>query len=379
MNAPSLAACVCRNGSVQADMTNQDSNQVKQGGSSTEQIDKSGVTRIDVPGEGTAIVDADHVISTSSKTLIYLGEKSEGIDIIVEQEGSVVTGRSQEGQDALDAASGEESEGDTEDVDDAHAGCVDVQEGDVVTVRGEDRSDDPGPWKVESIEGDRIEDPEAKLWSSMQLPRREPVSDLTVVEKAKDRTLPHSVPDDDSDDSDEKTVMTDGGRDMDQSDDDLETVTVERPESICNAFNEESRSYFDVSVGDKVVLGRQLCSVTGVRETDNYGDHQDVEIDVESAPFTATVEGGLWECPDCDRVTADDRERPGQIMCTVCIVAEQRAKRRDSHRGETPGRKGRVREALDKDPAEHTIFVPKWRRELAEKAGEPIGDDNGGE
>jgi len=48
--------------------------------------------------------------------------------------------------------------------------------GDVVTVRDEDRSDDPGPWRVEKIEDDT-----ARLWSAYQPLRFEPVGDLNVV------------------------------------------------------------------------------------------------------------------------------------------------------------------------------------------------------
>ena len=59
---------------------------------------------------------------------------------------------------------------------DRQDGGVDV--GDTVTVRDEDQSDDPGPWKVR-----HIKDGTAILWSALQPIRREPVDDLTVVEE----------------------------------------------------------------------------------------------------------------------------------------------------------------------------------------------------
>lgn len=48
--------------------------------------------------------------------------------------------------------------------------------GDVVTVRDEDRSADPGPWKVRAIENGT-----ARLWSAYEPCRYEPVGDLNVV------------------------------------------------------------------------------------------------------------------------------------------------------------------------------------------------------
>lgn len=71
--------------------------------------------------------------------------------------------------------------------------CVNmpVIEDDVVTVRDEDRSADPGPWQVE-----RIENGMAHLWSAWQLPREEPVDDLTIVERAEDTDAPVGVPGD---------------------------------------------------------------------------------------------------------------------------------------------------------------------------------------
>ena len=51
-----------------------------------------------------------------------------------------------------------------------------VEVGDVVTVRDEDRSADPGPWKVRAICGDT-----ATLWSAYQPLREESVGDLNVV------------------------------------------------------------------------------------------------------------------------------------------------------------------------------------------------------
>ena len=52
----------------------------------------------------------------------------------------------------------------------------DVEVGAVVTVRDEDRSADPGPWKVRRICGDT-----ATLWSAYQPLREEPVDDLNIV------------------------------------------------------------------------------------------------------------------------------------------------------------------------------------------------------
>lgn len=52
-------------------------------------VDKSAVVAVPI-GPGPMILAAEHVITTSNKTIVYLGEKSDGIDIIVGQAGSVV-------------------------------------------------------------------------------------------------------------------------------------------------------------------------------------------------------------------------------------------------------------------------------------------------
>lgn len=205
-------------------MVNENSNVNKSAGS----IDsKPAVVRVDVPGVDDALdLDAEHVINVGSgrKQIIYLGDRSDGIDLIVTER--TVMARSQRAQDRLDALNRDGDDDDCSDADardDAHAneddqklvtdGGQDVREGDIVTVRDEDRRGDAGPWKVESI-GDR----EATLWSCMQPMRHEPVSDLTVVERAEDRTLPHGVPgdaDDVDDEDDDQELVTDGGVDGD--------------------------------------------------------------------------------------------------------------------------------------------------------------------
>lgn len=59
---------------------------------------------------------------------------------------------------------------------DTDTDTAEVREGNVVTVRDEDRSSDPGPWTVIDISEDH-----AELWAAWQETRREPIADLQVV------------------------------------------------------------------------------------------------------------------------------------------------------------------------------------------------------
>ncbi|EMA69017.1 hypothetical protein C461_05282 [Halorubrum aidingense JCM 13560] len=156
-------------------------------------------------------IDAVHHFTSGDNRLLHLhiDERAGGIDVTVPLcSDKPAYARSDRGREALGIGTDDQQQERELVADGGH----DVEVGDVVTVRDEDRSADPGPWKVKNIDAGG----EARLWSAWQKPRYEPVSDLNVVEKAEDTTLPHSVPDwpGDDDDDDGERLVADGGSDV---------------------------------------------------------------------------------------------------------------------------------------------------------------------
>lgn len=166
----------------------------KAGGSS---IDKSGTVVVAVPGHGGITLDTEHVIDVKDgrKQLIYLSEKSYGIDFIVTRR--TVTARSQEAQELLDAHTG----GDTDDDEEPRTNDVNAfrefRDVDYVKYDGD---------------GYRIFDIVGPNTLAIDQPMKR------VIEVPADECTPTDVWGtplaDKSDDDDEKRLMTDGGRDV---------------------------------------------------------------------------------------------------------------------------------------------------------------------
>lgn len=154
-------------------------------------------------GDGdTKTYDVEHHIKSDHGWVsLYLTRDGSGIDVQVPRERviSIERGRKRHSGDGRDECP--RCGAPVRDKPRSVRHCVDghryvereggtvVAEGDVVTVRGEDRSSDPGPWKVKSVaNGINVE-----LWSATEPHRCEPVEDLTVVETAEETEPPVAV------------------------------------------------------------------------------------------------------------------------------------------------------------------------------------------
>lgn len=181
-------------------MTNEDTNPNKGRGTATEPATI-------VLSDGTAVAVHDQFINTDGLLCLYVTPRqSGGIDAKVPMHSVRAIVKTMEAarlfnvenavidddlQGDEDVAAPEFTQQDIENLPrlfDPNSESGVIKEGDIVTVRDEDRSNDSGPWKVKEIRGG-----EATLWSAWQPIRCESVDDLTVVEKAEDCTPPVSL------------------------------------------------------------------------------------------------------------------------------------------------------------------------------------------
>lgn len=162
-------------------MTNNNSNSDKSGGVGEQHDEKPALI---VTENGERLIDAAHHVVSKKKdiVLVYYARRDGGADETLPLHRIETIARSATARELAHDTHGESETRGNEDV---------VEEGDVVTVHDEDRAADPGPWKVEDINPVQGV---ARLWSSMQRLRKEPVEDLNVVEKAKDTSPPVAVP-----------------------------------------------------------------------------------------------------------------------------------------------------------------------------------------
>lgn len=150
--------------------------------------------------DGTKAYDAEHHIRNNGWVSICLGSKQDGIDVQIPRERVIEIRRGREhhsdGRDECPRCGAPVADR-PRSVRECKRGHLYVEredgtvvvEGDIVTVRDEDRSSDPGPWKVQSLADGTVE-----LWSATEPLRHEPVEDLNVVETVEDTIPPVAVP-----------------------------------------------------------------------------------------------------------------------------------------------------------------------------------------
>lgn len=346
----------------------------------TEQIDKSAVVVVEIPGSETGLtLDATHVITNASKQIIYLGNRSDGIDFIVTER--TVVARSaraeqllaeQQPADAHTGTDNDDSDGEPNIVTDGGrprgftVTCEYCTAG--MSVQPETDKPDQG-WKcnqcrrlskagerdakslriIETADaepGDRVKY-DGRDWTFIDFAHhhiaelvpighvrsgetvvRTDVRDLDPVTDT-DSNDPYADYDAETDGRDETRLVTDGGRDTDES---VEVLDCRTPPAWRHA-----PATVDVAVGDKATMGAYLLEVTDVERDGELS----AKITVEHGEFKIVIEDGVWQCQRCERLVAGPFTGTTDI-CDWCFerkrkLEHSRPDRDDGVEGEDAG------------------------------------------